>query len=124
MQNVSRYYYHKTIRIDGKDDNIIDGIRGRLSSVNGKDVFEQDDTINKETADESSQESSQTEGRSNPRKRSLSSAQMPPPPSEKSRSSRRSAVDDKPLYDRIHRRVIIQDSGKSLYEATFLSALV
>ncbi|KAI9802645.1 MAG: hypothetical protein M1825_002667 [Sarcosagium campestre] len=124
VQNISRYYYHETVQINSKDDDVLYNIRGGLAKASARDAFEQDDTIRKEVADEASQASSQMEDRSRSRKRSLRSYKNPPPAKKKLRSRQKSTADDKPTHNRIHRRVITQDAGKSLYEATSLSAFI
>lgn len=60
-----------------------------------------------------------------PLKRSFSPVQMEPPGSIKRlRSSPESRTSDIPVHNRIHRRVITRDAGKTIYKASSLIAVV
>ncbi len=104
--NVARYYYHETVQVRGRDDDIRGNIRG------GLDVTE-----------------ASRSGRSGSRaaagkKRSSSQIGARLPPGKRpSAASSSKAVGDASL-NRVHRRVILRDYGKPIYKASSRSALL
>ncbi|KAI1760953.1 hypothetical protein GGR53DRAFT_507328, partial [Hypoxylon sp. FL1150] len=99
IRNVARYYYHETIHIDGRVDNIQHGIRQGLDITQASNFQPQgSDTIS-------------TAGQ----KRSSSQADAP----IKVNPARNST-----LQDRVHRRVIVRDYGRNISEASSRVALL
>jgi hypothetical protein len=124
--NVARYYYHETVQVDGKVDDIRDNVR------RGLDVSQA--TNYQPTRSEVSSTASDTAGRkghsatSSGRKRSSSRTGATLPPSKRTCSSSPSTCGHHHvLQNRVHRRVIIRDYGIPIYKAksrlSLLSAL-
>jgi hypothetical protein len=124
--NVARYYYHETVQVDGKVDDIRDNVR------RGLDVSQA--TNYQPTRSEVSSTASDTAGRkghsatSSGRKRSSSRTGATLPPSKRTCSSSPSTCGHHQVpQNRVHRRVIIRDYGIPIYKAksrlSLLSAL-
>ncbi|KAL4938313.1 hypothetical protein BDV06DRAFT_201141 [Aspergillus oleicola] len=116
--NVARHYYHETIQVDGRIDDIRDNIRRGLdvrAAANYRPTHpERSPATN--TAD--------TVGR----KRSSSHAGAGQPASKRTCSSSPSKyAKDLDVPNRVHRRVVVCDYGKAIYKArspiSMLSAL-
>ncbi|KAK0621805.1 serine/threonine-protein kinase Sgk2 [Bombardia bombarda] len=92
--NVARYYYHETVQVRGTDDNIRRNVRGGLDIT---------------TATNYRPERS-----------------MPPPNmiAKRSCSASPTKASGDALSNRVHRRVILRDYGKPIYEASSRSALL
>ncbi|XXH02048.1 hypothetical protein Hte_008413 [Hypoxylon texense] len=111
IHNVARHYYHETIHIDGRVDNIQHGIRQGLDITQASNYQPQGwNTIS-------------TAGQ----KRSSSQAGAHLPSSKRHRSESPIKVDlarNGTLQDRVHRRVIVCDYGRNIYEASSRVALL
>ena len=118
VKNVSRYFHHETIQFDGREDSVLNSVRQGLIRTNGKDVFEEDDADNPTSRDSSRSAFIPTQSLNLPQKRALSSKHSP------SSLSRKKSQLMRPIHDRVHRRVVTQDAGKNLYEASSLSAFL
>lgn len=118
VRNVSRYFHHETVQFDGKEDDVLNSVRQGLICTNGKEVFEEDDADSQTSRDSLNRAFIATQGLNFSQKRELSSNH-----SSSSMSRKRSRL-MRPIHDRVHRRVITQDAGIDLYQATSLSAFL
>ncbi|KAF4502795.1 hypothetical protein FAGAP_951 [Fusarium agapanthi] len=119
--NIARHYYHETVKIDGKDDDVRNNVRRELDITQAANYRPERPTRRSNIAPVTSRE-----GRSNAsasRKRSSSQAGAPLPSSKRS-CSVSSTKTVNPLTNRIHRRVVLRDYGLPIYKASSLSALL
>ncbi|KAH7303034.1 hypothetical protein B0I35DRAFT_365665 [Stachybotrys elegans] len=121
--NVARYYYHEIVQIHGTNDDVRSHIRGGLDITRATNYRpERSKPLPVMVAGGSRQ------GRSNRRageKRSSSQTDAPVPHSKRSCSVSPTKVTvGEALANRIHRRVILDDYGKPIYEASSRSALL
>jgi hypothetical protein len=100
--NVARYYYHETVRVGGKIDDIRSNVRGRLDITK---------TVN------------YRRGKSM-RKRLSSCTDAPLPPSKRSCSTSLTKTRSNALPNRVHRHVILRDYGKPIYKASSRAPLL
>ena len=128
VKNVARYYHHETVHIGSEIDDVRHNVRKGLSDTDGRNPFQQrrpilpaSSTISR--GSRSGRGRSTSTSRTITRKRSPSRAQtsMPPP--------KRSCLDslvkqDARRRNRVHRRLIMRDIGKSIYEASSLQAVL
>lgn len=124
VKNVARYYHHETVRIGGKVDDVLGNVRKGLSDTTGRNPLRRaahtEPVMSAITSNAlgAGRGRSRSSSRTMTRKRSLSSVQalMPPP--------KRSCLDSPVKRDihrrrnRVHRRLIVKDVGKSIYEAS------
>ncbi|KAI9731295.1 MAG: hypothetical protein M1834_005198, partial [Cirrosporium novae-zelandiae] len=130
VTNVARYYYHETVCVGGAVDDIHYNIRKGLKEEDGRSAFRQRRTIKSETIagsitpgglmTERFKSNSSSRSRSITRKRSSSSLQisMPPPPKRSCSISPVKQDRARPQQNRVHRRVVMRDIGKSIYLAS------
>ncbi|KAJ3569608.1 hypothetical protein NPX13_g6027 [Xylaria arbuscula] len=121
VTNVARHYYHETVRIQAKDDDIWGNIRrglditrasnyrtGRARNLRALTV----EAIPRNSSTGSKRSSSQT-GALLPRgKRSRSGSASP------------TKHDNEPVPNRIHRRIVLCDYGEPIYKASSRAALL
>ncbi|KAI1144702.1 hypothetical protein F4825DRAFT_477323 [Nemania diffusa] len=120
--NVGRYYHHYTVQVRGTDDDVRSNVRKGLDITMADNYRPQRATIPRAgTATASSRE-----GRiaTLSQKRSASQTDAPLPPSKRSYSVSPTKIDKNALPNRIHRRLIIRDYGKPIYEASSRVALL
>ncbi|KAI9727184.1 MAG: hypothetical protein M1834_008492 [Cirrosporium novae-zelandiae] len=129
VTNVARYYYHETVYVGGTVDDI-HNVRKGLKEEDGTSAFRQRRTIKSETIvgsitpgdsmTERLKSNSSSRSRNITRKRSSSSLQtsMPPPPKRSCSTSPVKQDRARPQQNRIHRRVVMCDTGKSIYLAS------
>lgn len=144
VENVARYYHYETVCFGGAVDDVLGSVRKRLNDDDGRNPFERRRTrlCNALASATTSGSSGQERGRGGTRggtgggsrgraksgsqnvsrKRSSSQPEesMPPP----KRPCSDSLVDCLRRRNRVHRRVIMRDVGKSLYQASSLPALL
>jgi len=107
--NVARYYHHETVSVGNQYDDVQSNVRKSLDLSKGKmrklDISkgENSTTVTSTTTAGQKQSSNHTDA-------SL-------PPSKRTRST-------PPVRNRVHRRVIIRDYGKSIYKASSRAALL
>nr|ODO01273.1 hypothetical protein L204_02001 [Cryptococcus depauperatus CBS 7855] len=125
--NVARHYYHATVRVGDKDDDVLVNIRQGidLSEV----VHSRLDRPKKATAIPSatgtpSQSHSSGTGVKAGVKRPFSETSLPLPPSKRSISTSQTKASTEMLSNRVHRRVILCDYGKPIYKASSRVALL
>ena len=126
--NVARYYYHETVHVNGKEDDICGNVRRGLDITMATNYSQgcsipPPSTIGEQRA-RGLQRSTGVAGR----KRSFSKIGALLPPSKRICStSSVKVITNIDIPNRVHRRVIISDYGKAIYEssspATLLAAL-
>ena len=114
--NVARYYYHETVRVGGQEDDIYNNVRKRLDITRATD-YKPEGLMMSPIGVQSSARKDQ----SNSRKRS-SSINAPLPPNKRPCSS--SPMKHPIVLNRVHRRVITSDYGKTLYKASSRAAIL
>jgi hypothetical protein len=118
--NVARYYYHETVRVGGRDDDIRANVRRGLDITKAENYMARNPMPPPSTTGrrDSRRDGSSSVAR---RKRSSSCTEAPLPPSKRTCSS----SPTKPaIANRIHRRVIVCDYGKAIYKASSRTSLL
>jgi len=118
--NVARYYYHKTVSVRGNND-IRNGVRKGLDITQASNYRPERSIVSLSTGAGASQK-----GRSSKagQKRSSSQTGAHLPLSKRSCSESPTKTDSSALPNRVHRRVILCDYGKPIYEASSRAALL
>ncbi|KAK3177887.1 hypothetical protein OEA41_000019 [Lepraria neglecta] len=128
VRNIARYYHHETVLVDGKNDDIIENVRRGLIEIYSRTKFKQRLLYEPESSASASESPGKGVAGRSPsflRKRSSSSARMALPASiKRSCLSLGSRNADTPIYNRVHRRVITRDPGKTIEEASSLIAVL
>lgn len=124
VNNVVRYYHHETVYVDGRVDDVLDNVRKGQNDTAGRNPLQRRAVrTGSVTSPTTSSASGRGRGRSRsnsrtmPRKRSSSSIQASMPPPKRSCSDSPVKQDTHRRRNRVHRRLIVQDVGKSIYEA-------
>ncbi|OJD16106.1 hypothetical protein AJ78_03686 [Emergomyces pasteurianus Ep9510] len=123
VKNVARYYHHETVRIDDKDDDVL-AIRKGLSIPISKD---EKGGFKAPVRRSRSQRGQKRQGSSTGQKRSSDCVDtaFPPPPSKRTQSSSPSkSAGGSTRRNRVHRRIVIRDCGKPIYESSSKSTLL
>ncbi|WVN88935.1 uncharacterized protein L203_106461 [Cryptococcus depauperatus CBS 7841] len=125
--HVARHYYHNTVRVGDKDDDVLANIRQGIDL--SKAVPYRLGRSKKATATPSatgtpSQSRSSGAGVKAGVKRPSSETSVPLPPSKHTISTSQTEASTKMLSNRVHRRVILCDYGKPIYEASSRVALL
>ncbi|KAM7191172.1 hypothetical protein V8F33_009043 [Rhypophila sp. PSN 637] len=121
--HVAQYYYHETVRIRGKVDDVQGNVRRGLDVTTATNYRQNRSrlTPNASTADLSRiGRSSSIAGA----KRSSHEAGAPLPPSKRLCSTSPTKAGSDALPNRIHRRVVLSDYGIPIYEASSREALL
>ncbi|KAI1362296.1 hypothetical protein F5Y08DRAFT_341741 [Xylaria arbuscula] len=121
VTNVARHYYHETVRIQANNDDIQGNVRrglditrasnyrtGRARSLKALTV----EDLSRDSSTGSKRASSQTDALLPPGKRSRSGSASP------------TKHDNKPLPNRIRRRIVLCDYGEPIYKASSRAALL
>ncbi|KAI3335336.1 hypothetical protein F4824DRAFT_154441 [Ustulina deusta] len=121
VTNVARHYYHETVRIQAKDDDIRGNVRrglditrasnyrvGRARNLRALTV----EAISRNSSTGSKRSSSQT------------GALLPPGKRSRSGSASPTKHDNETLLNRIHRRIVLCDYGEPIYNAGSRAALL
>ncbi|EAS32100.3 uncharacterized protein CIMG_03124 [Coccidioides immitis RS] len=123
VTNVARYYHHGTIRINNKNDDVL-SIRRDLSIPTLKS---RQGSVKPTTSWNRSRRGRKNQDSASGQKRSSDCVDtlLPPPPSKRTQSSSptKSPANSTPL-NRVHRRVIVRDYGKPIYESSSRVALL
>ena len=129
VKNIARYYHHETVHMGGKIDDTLGNVRRGLMEECGRTTFRQKAFKEPDAPASNYQGTAVTGQMQSPRflrKRSLSSAQLEPQSSTK--RSRTTSFEprkqEKPLHNRVHRRIVTQDPGKHLYNASSLRGTI
>ncbi|OAA64234.1 Protein kinase-like domain protein [Niveomyces insectorum RCEF 264] len=128
--NVARYYHHETVQVRGADDDVLGNVRGGLDVTKAENYRPERPMVSSSavrgdagsTKDRQNRSEGHT-GSGSKRSSSQTAAQLPPTKRLHSASSTKagSAV---VLANRVHRRVILRDYGKPIYEASSPAALL
>ena len=120
--NVARYYHHETVRVNDKDDDILDNVRKGLDITRATN-YKQERSMTPPSMARVQGLTRQSGNTS--KKRSLSRTDSPLPLSKRTRSSSPTKGGiSPPMWNRVHRRVITRDYGKALYKASCQAALL
>nr|ODO00877.1 hypothetical protein L204_01600 [Cryptococcus depauperatus CBS 7855] len=127
--NVARHYYHATVRVGDKDDDVLVNIRQGLDlseAVHSRLYRPKKATVISSATGMPSQSrsSSSSTGVKASVKRPFSETSLPLPPSKRSISTSQIKASIEMLSNRVHRRVILCDYGKPIYKASSRVALL
>ncbi|WVO18507.1 hypothetical protein L204_106226 [Cryptococcus depauperatus] len=125
--NVARHYYHATVRVGDKDDDVLVNIRQGIDLSEA--VHSRLDRPKKATAIPSatgtpSQSRSSGTGVKAGVKRPFSETNLPLPPSKRSIPTSQAKASTEMLSNRVHQRIILCDYGKPIYKASSRVALL
>ncbi|EGD97755.1 FunK1 protein kinase [Trichophyton tonsurans CBS 112818] len=112
--NIARYYHHETIPVQGRGDDIRDGVRRGLDITAASNYKQAGSRPPLSRSGSRKGKSSQSASRK--RKRSSTYVELPPSKRQQSRSLS--------IPNRVHRRVIVRDYGKPIYKASSRVALL
>lgn len=125
VKNVARYYHHETVRTGGEVDDVLDNVRKGLSDTVGRNPLQRQAAHSEAIASPTTSSASgpgrgrsRSRSRAMTRKRSSSSVQASMPPPKRSCSDSPVKQDMQRRRNRVHRRLIMRDIGKSIYEAS------
>ncbi|KAM5434484.1 hypothetical protein McanMca71_006261 [Microsporum canis] len=124
--NVARYYHHETVQVGGRDDDVCNGVRKGLDITTASNYMTAS-SRRPENVSRSSSRTGKKSSRTTSRKRSSTNVEPSLPPSKRTQSRppyTSPSLSTPPPSNRIHRRVIIQDYGKPIYEASSKVALL
>lgn len=125
--NVARDYYPETVRVRGMNDNVLQNIRQRLDMATASNYQPrrrplQSSKVEAQSSKVIAQEQ-RTGGSSSSNKRPLSPIGPSLSPSKRICSDISEKPGTVPL-NRVHRRVIVKDSAKAIYKASYRQALL
>ncbi|KAK8007111.1 cystathionine gamma-synthase [Apiospora arundinis] len=119
--NVARYYHHETVQVRDMDDDIRRNVRKGLDITKAQNYRQRRSAVVHTSGTVISREGrSITAGVKRPSSQTGSSL----PPSKRSCSTSPTKIDRGVLPNRIHRRLIVRDYGKPIYEASSPAALM
>ncbi|EHK22811.1 uncharacterized protein TRIVIDRAFT_133034, partial [Trichoderma virens Gv29-8] len=130
--NVSRYYYHETVRIRGVDDDIRSCVRNGLDVTAATEETAATEDSKSSKSNNSSDNSGSSDsigssGRAGSKRGSSEVNEADARPAKRHRSGSSNAngsgLEKKPP-NRVHRRIIVQDYGRPIYKASSPAALV
>jgi hypothetical protein len=132
VENVARYYHHEIVCVGGAVDDVRKNIRKGLNDAGGRNPFQQwRPTILKAIASAVASGSSGSErgrrrsnSKTTKRKRSPSSTEISMPPPKRICSVSPVKQDAPQQRNRVHRRLMMRDVGKSIYHASSLRAIL
>lgn len=120
VKNVVRYYHHETVRVGDKDDDVLNNVRRGLDTTTAENYQPGPSRISPNISSTCTPQ----EGRSSTsagQKRTSSQANASLPPSKRSCLTKASS---NIVPNRVHRRVVLSDYGKPIYEASSHAALL
>ncbi|KAK3353872.1 serine/threonine-protein kinase Sgk2 [Lasiosphaeria hispida] len=120
---VARYYHHETVQVNGMDDDIRSNVRKGLDITRATNYRPGRSVVSPSTSAAGAPRQSQSSSAAST-KRSSSQAGAPLPPSKRSGSASPIKAGSNVLFNRVHRRVILRDYGKPIYEASSRAALL
>ncbi|KAF2968399.1 hypothetical protein GQX73_g5137 [Xylaria multiplex] len=121
VTNVARHYYHETVRIQTKDDDIRDNVRKGLDITKASNYRTgRSRNLGPLTVEAISRNSSAGSKRSS----SQTGALLPPGKRSHSGSASPTKHDNEPLPNRIHRRIVLCDWGEPIYKGSSRAALL
>ncbi|CAH0019280.1 unnamed protein product [Clonostachys rhizophaga] len=127
--SVARYYYHETVRVGGRDDDVNNSIRAGMDVRDATNYRAEDSMASSSTPAVVSERAGRSTSIAS-RKRPSSYTDTPLPPSKRAcsiypvKQQKTAAPAGK---NRVHRRIVLRDFGKPIYKASsrvsLLSAL-
>ncbi|KIW76742.1 hypothetical protein Z517_09186 [Fonsecaea pedrosoi CBS 271.37] len=129
VANVARYYHHETVQVGNKDDDIWGNVRGGLDVATPTNYPLRPEPSMPPPSITAARGSSRgrsksTGGRATGKKRSSSQILALLPSSKRACSISPTNARDETIPNRVHRRVVLRDYGKSIYKASSRSALL
>ncbi|KAJ3551186.1 hypothetical protein NPX13_g11429 [Xylaria arbuscula] len=119
VTNVARHYYHETVCVEGKDDDIQSNVRRGLDITKASNYrTERARNLRALTVEAISRNSSTGSKRAS----SQTDALLPPGKRSRSGSASPTKHDNEP--NRIHRRIVLCDYGEPIYKASSRAALL
>ncbi|KAM7187663.1 hypothetical protein V8F20_010872 [Naviculisporaceae sp. PSN 640] len=119
--NVARHYYHQAVLVRGNND-IQNGIRRGLDITRASNYRPERSIVSPGVGAGVSQKGRNSGKAGQKRSSGQTGARLPP--NKRSCSESPTKTDRSALPNRVHRRVILRDYGKPIYEASSLSALL
>jgi hypothetical protein len=120
VNHVARYYHHETVRVGGKDDNIVDNVRKGLDIREAENAYKITAKIKKEEKKKKKKEGlHRSMAQLTIQSKTSLSLSMPAVSAAPQENEA-----DPPRSDRVHRRVILCDYGQPLYEASSRVAML
>jgi len=119
VDHVARYYHHETVRVGGKDDTIVDNVRKGLDIGEAENAYKV--RVKKEEERKRQEDLFRRMARLGIQKKAQTS-RMPPVASTS--AAPKENEEEPSMRDRVHRRVVLQDCGQPLYNATSRVALL
>jgi hypothetical protein len=127
VENVARYYHHETVRTGSEVDDVLSNVRKGLSDTIGRNPFQQRRAAYSEAVTSPTtsgtlgpgrgRSGSRSRSRTSTRKRSSSSQTSMPPPKRSCSDSPVKQNATQPR-NRVHRRLVMLDVGKSIYDGS------
>lgn len=129
VENIARYYHHETVHVGDAVDDVRNNVRKGLQDTNGRNPFQQRRPAISESITSLATSSRLDTGRgrsstSITHKRSSSSMHTSMPPPKRPCSDSPVKQDAQRQRNRVHRRVIMCNVGKSIYHASSLRAML
>ena len=116
--NVARYYYHGTVQVDGKDDDIQGAVRKGLDMTQATKHQQSRSNATPDTVTTAGSKKMSRSTSSTGHKRTSSHLGPPLPPTKRTCSSSLVRSEHNQVENRVHRRVIIRDHGIPIYKAS------
>ena len=116
--NVARYYYHGTVQVDGKDDDIQGAVRKGLDMTQATKHQQSRSNATPDTVTTAGSKKMSRSTSSTGHKRTSSHLGPPLPPTKRTCSSSLVRSEHNHVENRVHRRVIIRDHGVPIYKAS------
>lgn len=123
VSNVGRYYHHYTVQVLGTEDDVRDNVRKGLDITKAESFGLRHLVVSPSASAGSTPRAGRSAG-SRKRSASHTDVSLPLPPSKRSCSVSPTKRNSSELPTRIHRRVILRDYGKSIYEASSPASLL
>lgn len=123
VDNVARYHHHETVRIDNQDDDVLNNVRKGLDVSKAVNYPNQSSARITGSGAIRKSRGSSTGTAGVKRSSSQAGAGTTLPHSKRLRSSSKTPS-NKPLPNRVHRRIVLRDYGRPIYEASSRSALL
>jgi hypothetical protein len=121
--NVARHYYHETVRVGGKFDDIQANVRKGLNITMAENYKPESLMPPSDVGGKRGKGRSSNSTASRKRSSSCIDAGLPPSKRPHSGSSAKGSMKGATL-NRVHRRVIVRDYGKAIYKASSQAAML
>jgi len=117
--NMARYYHHETVSVGGKDDTIVDNVRKGLDIGGAENAYKIIAKMKKEEDKKKQEDLHHSMARLILQNKARSNTSLPAVSTNPEEDEA-----DPPTHDRVHRRVILHDYGRPLYEASSRVAML